>query len=82
MKHLTVSLLGFLIWMDMSLQTPMNKIDKLEICQQSLEVLDKKKLEQAMLTVILQNIKSLTPEQKNLARIEVKLTCRPEDEVR
>jgi hypothetical protein len=68
--------------MDMSLQTPMNKIDKLEICQQSLEVLDKKKLEQAMLTVILQNIKSLTPEQKNLARIEVKLTCRPEDEVR
>ena len=83
MKSLTVSLLGFLIWMDMSLQTPLNKIDNtLEICQQSLEIIDKKKLEQVMLAVITQSLKILTPEQKNLATIDVKLSCRPEGEVR
>ena len=83
MKSLTVSLLGFLIWMDMSLQTPLNKIDNtLEICQQSLEIIDKKKLEQVMLAVITQSLKTLTPEQKNLATIDVKLSCRPEGEVR
>jgi hypothetical protein len=82
MKSLAASSLGALIWMDMSLQTPMNRIESLDICQKSIGVVDKTKLEQLLLDVILGNLKTLTAEQKKLAMVEVNLSCRPEEEVR
>jgi hypothetical protein len=82
MRSLGVSLLGFLLWMDMSIKLPTNRIEAFDNCQRAIEVIDKKKLEQVMLDMMLQNLKSVSPEQKSLARVEVVMSCRPKDEVR
>jgi hypothetical protein len=68
--------------MDMAIKLPTNRIDSLDACKRAIEIIDKKKLEQLMLDMMLQNLKSVSPEQKSLARVEIVMSCRPEDEVR
>ena len=82
MHSLGVSLLGFFLWMDMSIKLPTNKLESFDNCQRAIEIIDKKKLEQLMLDMMLQNLKSVSPEQKSLARVEIVMSCRPEDEIR